>query len=82
MAAETHIPTRNGPWCGRDKGRNADIATPTDARDYSADDPTCPKCAKFLAAAQRASAAPASAPAAPPPAPKGKKAASPPAEDD
>jgi formate dehydrogenase maturation protein FdhE len=45
---ETHYPHRNGPACGRDKGRGADIQTPTDARDYSVNAPTCEKCAAYL----------------------------------
>jgi hypothetical protein len=54
--AETHFPTRNGPWCGRDKRAisvdQPRIDTPTDARSYDVENPTCPTCALYVKRSQ------------------------------
>lgn len=58
MSQQTHYPHRTGPVCGL-------MPAPTDARNYTVDDPTCPKCKDWIDKV-RASSPGATSPPAPP----------------
>jgi hypothetical protein len=46
----THVPGRGSPVCGA-------FPPPSDPRQYDSENPTCPTCAQWLAAARRVTAA-------------------------